>query len=133
MQIQFVYINLSFIVSYRGNNILFITLNTSHWNMLIEMRWRIKVKTIIQCRQIIYILPLSKIVQLFLRHYCQFCMKLPKKRNKIKERTITCSYIWYIYISNCVYWLDTHSEKVWWRDVLPNTNAVYLCDIFFRT
>ena len=59
-------------------------------------------------------------------------MKIPKKRNKIKWRSITKSHIWHIYISKYVYWLNIHSVKVWWRYVLPNTNAVLFCDIFFR-
>ena len=55
---------------------------------------------------------------------------IPKKRNKIKDRSIICSYIWYVNKSKYAYWLDTHSVKVWWRYVLPNTNAVHFCDIF---
>ena len=33
-------------------------------------------------------------------------------------------------IAKCMYWLDTHSAKVWWRYVLSNTNAVHFCDFF---
>ena len=46
-----------------------------------------------------------------------------QKHNKIKEHSITCSYIWHINISKCVYWLDTHSAKVW---------CYYFCDIILR-
>ena len=42
----------------------------------------------------------------------------PKKCNKIKRRSITCSYIWVVDISKCVYWLGTHSVNVWWWYVL---------------
>ena len=38
----------------------------------------------------------------------------------------------HINTSKSVYLLDTYSVKVWWSYVLPNTNAVYFCDIFFR-
>ena len=31
-----------------------------------------------------------------------------------------------------MYWLDTYSVKVWWTYVLPNTNAVDFCYVFFR-
>ena len=62
----------------------------------------------------------------------QLCMKILKKRNKIKGPFITCSYIWHINTSKCVHWLDTHSVKVWWRYVLPNRNAVHFCDIIFK-
>ena len=42
-------------------------------------------------------------------------MKIPKKRNKIKGLSITCSYIWHTNTSKCVYWLDIHSDNVWLR------------------
>ena len=42
----------------------------------------------------------------------QKCMKIPKKRNKIKWRSVTCSHIWHVDISKYVYLLDTHSVKV---------------------
>ena len=59
--------------------------------------------------------------------------KYSKKHNKIKERAITCSYIWHI-ISKCAYWLDTLSTKVWWKYMLPNTNATHFSLIeFFET
>ena len=61
----------------------------------------------------------------------QKCMKIPKKRNKIKRHK-TCSYVWNVDISKCVYWLDTHSVKVWWGYVLPNANTAHFCDVFFR-
>ena len=54
------------------------------------------------------------------------------KHNKIKRRSITCSHIWLINTSKCMYCLDTHSVKVWSRYVLPKTNAVPLCDIIFK-
>ena len=59
----------------------------------------------------------------------QLSMKIPKKWNKTKRRSITCTYIWHIDISKSVYQLNTHSVKVWWSYVLPNTNAVHFCDI----
>ena len=62
----------------------------------------------------------------------QLCMKMPKKCNKIKGRSVVCSHIWHVNNSKYVYWLDTHSMKVWWRYVLPNTNAFNFCDIIFR-
>ena len=62
----------------------------------------------------------------------QLCTKIPKKRNKIKKRSITGGHIWHIYISKCVYWSDIHSVKVWWRYVLPNKNTVHFCDLFLR-
>ena len=68
-------------------------------------------------------------IQLF-RH--EWLSIIPKKRNKINEHSITCSYICHINTSKCAYWLDTHSVKVWWRYVLANTNAVHFCDNFFR-
>ena len=40
------------------------------------------------------------------------------KFNKIKEPSITCSYIWHVNISRCVYWSDIHFVKVLWRYVL---------------
>ena len=58
--------------------------------------------------------------------------KTHKKRNKIEGRSITCSHIWHVNISKCVYWLETHSVKVWWRYVLPNVNAAHFWDVFFR-
>ena len=57
-------------------------------------------------------------------------MKIPKKFNKIKGHSITWSHNWHFDILMCVYWLDINSEKVWWRYVIPNTNAVHFCDIF---
>ena len=54
-----------------------------------------------------------------------------KKRNKIKGPSITCNYIWHIDVSKSLYWLDTHSVKVWLRYVQPNANAAHFCDIFF--
>ena len=58
-------------------------------------------------------------------------MKMPKKRNKVKKRSITYRHVWYVNISNCVYWLDIHSVKVWWRYVSPNANDVLFYDITF--
>ena len=58
--------------------------------------------------------------------------KYPKKSDKIKGRSIIYSHIWHIDISKYAYQLDTHSKKVCWRYVLPNTNTVHFCDIFFR-
>ena len=49
--------------------------------------------------------------------------------NKIRGRSITCSYIEHVNTSKCMYKLDTHS--VWWRYMLSNTHAGHLCDIFF--
>ena len=60
----------------------------------------------------------------------QLCMKIPKKRNKIKGRSITCGHIWHVNTSKCVYWLDTHYVNVWWSYMLPNTNAIHFYDIF---
>ena len=62
----------------------------------------------------------------------QLCIESHTKRKKILWRSITCSYIWYVDISKCVYWLDTYFVKVWWKYVLPNTNTVQFCDIIFR-
>ena len=59
--------------------------------------------------------------------------KFPKKRNKIKWPSITCSHIWYVDILIYVNWLDIHSVKVWWKYVFPNANAAHFCDIIFRT
>ena len=33
----------------------------------------------------------------------QLCMKIPKKHNIIKGRSITCSHMWYIDTPKCVY------------------------------
>ena len=63
--------------------------------------------------------------------YC-FIWKFQKKHNKIKEPSITCNYIWHIVTPKWAYWLDTHSVKVWWSYMLPNTNTVNFCDIIFR-
>ena len=43
----------------------------------------------------------------------------------IKGRGIICSYIWRVNISKCVFCLNTYSVKVWWRYILPNTNALH--------
>ena len=60
-------------------------------------------------------------------------MKIIKKRYKIKGCSITCSYIWHVInMSKCVYLLDIHFVVVWWKYVLPNTNAIYFYDIIFR-
>ena len=59
----------------------------------------------------------------------QKCIKIPKKRNKIKWRSITYSHIWHINIPKCVYWLDIRSVKVWCSYDFPNTNAAHFCDI----
>ena len=59
-----------------------------------------------------------------------YVWKFPKIRNKIKGLSIICSHIWHIDDLKCVYWLDIHSVKAWWRYVPPNTNAVPFCDIF---
>ena len=49
-------------------------------------------------------------------------MKIPKKRNKVKGPAIICNYIWHT---------DTLNMCIDWRSyVLPNTNAVDICDIF---
>ena len=47
-------------------------------------------------------------------------MRISKRifqQNLISEYIIllTCSHIWHVNISKCVYWLDIHSVKVWWR------------------
>ena len=49
----------------------------------------------------------------------QLCTK--NKCNETNGLSIICSYIWHI-----------NSLKVWRRYVVPNTNAVHSCDIFFR-
>ena len=54
------------------------------------------------------------------------------KHNKIKGNSIICFYIWHIDILKCVYWLDIHFAKIWWRYVLPNANTSHFCDVFFR-
>ena len=59
---------------------------------------------------------------------CWLCVKIC---NKIKRISIKCSHIWHVDITMCVHWLDTNSMKVWWKCMLPNTNAVLFCDIFF--
>ena len=51
-------------------------------------------------------------------------MKMSQKHNKDKGNTITCSYIWHIDLSKCVYWLDI---QVLWRYVLPNAYATPFC------
>ena len=38
-----------------------------------------------------------------------------KEPNKTRESSVTCSHIWHVNISKCVYWLDIQSVKVWWR------------------
>ena len=48
--------------------------------------------------------------------------KFAKKRNDI----ITCDSNWHANISECVYWLDTHSIKVWWRYSTSDMNGSYL-------
>ena len=59
----------------------------------------------------------------YLRHECLLIVYLKsQKRNII---IITCSHIWYLNKPKCVHWLDTHSVKVWWRYMLPNTNIVH--------
>ena len=58
------------------------------------------------------------------------CLKVPKECNKIKEPSINCSYIWHIDTLKYVYWLDTHSVKVWCSYVLSNTNPIHFCNIF---
>ena len=68
------------------------------------------------------------------KHECSIIMyENALKRYKIKWHSITCSHIWHVDISKCVYWLDNHSVKVWWRYVLPNANAAHFCDIIFQT
>ena len=62
----------------------------------------------------------------------QLCMKIPKKGNKIIEPFITSSYLWHVNTSNCAYWIDIHSVKVWRNYILPNSNAVNSFDIIFR-
>ena len=53
-----------------------------------------------------------------------------QKRNKIKMHSITCSHIWYVNISKCVYWLDTHSVKVWcYQTQMPLIFVIYFSDI----
>ena len=59
-----------------------------------------------------------------------YVWKYPKKRNKIKGRSVIWNHIWHIYISKCVYWLDTYFVNVWWSYALPNTNAVHFYVIF---
>ena len=68
------------------------------------------------------------------KHECSSILyeNTQKKRNKIKRRSITCCQIWHIDKSTCVFWLVTHSVKVWWSYVLPNTNDAHFCDITFR-
>ena len=60
----------------------------------------------------------------------QLCAKFAKKRNKIKRHSITCSHIWHVDMSVCVYWVDTYSVKFWRQYVQPNANAAHFCDIF---
>ena len=62
----------------------------------------------------------------------QLCIKIPKKSNKIKGRSMTSRHIQHIDTSKYVHWLDTHTVKVWWSYVLPNSNAIHFCDIFIR-
>ena len=61
----------------------------------------------------------------------QLSMKIPKKRNKIKRRSITYSHTWHIDTSKYVYWLDTHFVTVCWRYLFPNPNTIIFCDNFF--
>ena len=56
------------------------------------------------------------------------CENTQKNEIKPKRPSITCSCIWYI----CAIWFDTYFVKVWYRYVLPNTNAVQFCDVIFR-
>ena len=71
-------------------------------------------------------------IQYFRHEWSSIMYENTKKHNKIKRRSITCSCIWHANISKCLYWLDKHSVKVWWRYVLPNVNAAHFCDVFFR-
>ena len=56
--------------------------------------------------------------------------KISKETQKIKGCSITCSHIRYFDIPKCENWSAIHSVKVWWRYVLPNTNADHFCDSF---
>ena len=58
-----------------------------------------------------------------------YLWKFCRKRNK---SNVTCSYIWHVNKSECTYWLDTHTVKVCWRYLLPNTNVVNFCYVVFR-
>ena len=62
----------------------------------------------------------------------QLCRKFLKKRIKIEGCFITCDYIWHFYTLKYLYWSDAYSVKVWWRYVLPNSNAIHFCDFIFR-
>ena len=58
----------------------------------------------------------------------QLCMKMPKKRIKIKGPSVTCSHTCkYQYIEMCVfnYLLNAYSVKFWLIYLLPNINAVH--------
>ena len=57
-------------------------------------------------------------------------MRIPKNRNKIKQRSITCCHIWHIDISKYAYRLDTYFVKVWWNYVLPNTKQFFFVKLF---
>ena len=50
-----------------------------------------------------------------------------KKRNCIREPSITCSHIWHVQIPKCVHLYDTQSGKVWWRCNTSDINARQLC------
>ena len=59
--------------------------------------------------------------------------KYPKYATK--QRTFLNNlrlYLAYNNTSKSAYWLDTHFVNVWWRYVLPSTNAIHFRDIFFR-
>ena len=83
------------------------------------------------CRLIGHIICDSLVKIQYFRHECSSIIyeKIPKK-NRIKGCSITCSHIWHIDVSECVYWLEAHSEKVWWRYGLPKANDVHFCSIF---
>ena len=70
-------------------------------------------------------------VKLQTRILVNYAWKYPKKCNKIKEPSITYSYIWHINISKFVYWLDIHSVKVWWSYMCCQTQMPLIFVIFF--
>ena len=66
-----------------------------------------------------------KILTLQTRMLVDYVWKFPKKRRKIKGPFITCGYIWDIYISKYIYWLEIHSMNVWWIYVLHKHRPMF--------
>ena len=65
----------------------------------------------------------------YFRHEWSFMYKIFKKRKKIKEHFITCSYIWYINTSGCVFCIE--AQSVFWRCVITNPKILLILVIFY--